>query len=333
MPTSAEAPALRVAQWRIALALAAVYVVWGSTYLAMRVSIETLPPLTAAGLRYLAAGGLVYGWARWRGAPPASPRHWRSAAVIGALLLLAGNGGVMWAEQQVPSGLAALVISTEPLWIVLLVWMRRGGRRPSSRVAIGLVIGFAGLALLVRPSAGNGLPLAGTVVLAVASICWAAGSVYSQRAPLPASPLLATGIQMLCGGALLFLAGAVAGEPARLAVAAVSSRSVLALIYLVVFGSMVAFTCYSWLLRVASPVLVSTYAYVNPVIAVFLGWALAQEPITSGTLLAAAVILAGVVLITTAESSRARRRRPQLPTIPTHPAEELVEAEPCLTPR
>jgi drug/metabolite transporter (DMT)-like permease len=293
----------RASALKVAIALAAVYVIWGSTYLAIRFAIETLPPFLMAAARFLIAGGLLYGWARFKGAPRPSLAHWRSAALIGMFLLLCGNGGVVWAEQRVDSGLAALLVSTEPLWIVLLVWLRPGGGRPGLRVIAGLLLGFAGLLLLVKPSPAGGIDPVGAVVIVLAALSWAWGSLYGQRARLPDSPLLTTGMQMLGGGGLLFLASLATGEPAGFEPSAVSLRSVLALGYLVVCGSLVAFTAYVWLLRVASPVLVSTYAYVNPVVAVLLGWVLADEPLTAGTLVAAAVILSGVALITSSQTT------------------------------
>lgn len=311
---------VRASALKVAIALAAVYLIWGSTYLAIRFAIETLPPFLMAAARFLFAGALLYGWARWKGAPRPSLVHWRSAALIGMFLLLGGNGGVVWAEQRVESGLAALLIAVEPLWIVLLVWLRPGGSRPTVRVVTGLLLGFLGLVLLVSPgSAAGGADLLGAAVIVLASLSWAWGSLYGQRARLPESPILTTGMQMLCGGGLLFLTSLIAGEPAGFDPAAVSLRSVLALGYLLVFGSLVAFTAYVWLLRAASPVLVSTYAYVNPVVAVFLGWALAGEPLTAGTLVAAAVILSGVALIS---SSQARSLK----------GEEAVKEEPSWEP-
>jgi drug/metabolite transporter (DMT)-like permease len=293
----------RASALKVAIALAAVYLIWGSTYLAILFAIETLPPFLMAAARFLVAGGLLYGWARFKGAPRPSLAHWRSAALIGLFLLLCGNGGVVWAEQRVDSGLAALLVSTEPLWIVLLVWLRPGGGRPGPRVIAGLLLGFAGLLLLVKPSPAGGIDPVGAAVIVLAALSWAWGSLYGQRASLPDSPILTTGMQMLCGGGLLSLASLAAGEPAGFEPSAVSLRSLLALGYLVVFGSLVAFTAYVWLLRVASPVLVSTYAYVNPVVAVLLGWVLAGEPLTAGTLIAAAVILSGVALITSSQTT------------------------------
>ncbi|MGD8624726.1 MAG: EamA family transporter [Anaerolineae bacterium] len=290
---------------RLVAAFGAVYLIWGSTYLAIRLAIDTLPALTMAGVRFLIAGTLLYLWARWRGARRGAPRpaavHWRSAAVLGGLMLLAGNGGVTWAEQRVPTGLVALLIGSVPLWMALLEAIRRGGSRPTGRSILGLVLGFGGVAWLVGPSrlaGGPGIDLLGAGVVLVGSLGWAAGSLYSRQAPQPDAPLLGTAMEMLAGGALLLLAGGLGGEWQRLDVAAVSPRSLLALGYLVVFGSIVAFTAYLWLLRNTTPARVSTYAYVNPLVAVFLGWAVLGEALTVQIALAAAVILAGVVLIT-----------------------------------
>jgi len=317
----------RASMLRVAIALGAVYLIWGSTYLAIRFAIETIPPFLMAGARYLTAGILLYGWSRLRGAPRPSLAQWHPAAIIGALLLLLGNGGVVWAEQRLSSGLAALLISTEPLWIVLLVWQRDRAQRPGGRVIAGLFLGFIGLVLLVRPgSSSGGLDPLGVVAVLIASLSWAWGSIYSQRAKLPSSPLLSTSMQMLSGGGLLLLAGALTGEPARFALAEVSTRSLLSLAYLVVFGAIIAFTAYVWLLRSASAVLVSTYAYVNPVVAVLLGWAFAGEPLTRGTLIAAAVILTGVALISSAQGKKKEEERAPEPV-----AEEVAEeAEACV---
>jgi drug/metabolite transporter (DMT)-like permease len=318
---------------QVAAALGAVYLIWGSTYLAIRFAIETIPPFLMASARYLIAGAMLYAWSRLRGAPRPRLAHWRPAVVLGGLLLLLGNGGVVWAEQRVSSGLVALLVSTEPLWIVLFVWMRDHGR-PGAQVLLGLLLGFTGLVLLVRPgsmgSAGGLYPL-GVAAVLVASVSWAWGSLYSQRAKLPPSPLLGTSMQMLGGGGLLLLASALTGEPSRFHLAAVSMRSALSLGYLVIFGALIAFTAYVWLLRVASPVLVSTYAYVNPLVAVFLGWAVAGEPITRGTLIAAAVILAGVALITSGQGKSEKKEKPAREPEPAVMEAEELEAEVCAT--
>lgn len=289
---------------QIAAALAAVYVLWGSTYLAIAVAIETIPPLLMAGVRYLIAGSLLYGWSRWRGAARPARLHWRSAVLIGGLLLLGGNGGLVWAEQRVASGTAALLVSMMPLWLVLLDWLRPGGTRPGWKVFAGIGLGLAGLILLVRPTSGGSggssghLDPLGVGVLIVGAMSWAWGSLRSREVPLPESPLLATAMEMLSGGALLVLGGLVLGEGAQLHLAGITLRSSLALVYLITAGALVGFTAFVWLLRVASPVVVGTYAYVNPIVAVFLGWLILGEPLTGRTLAAAAVIISGVVLIT-----------------------------------
>ena len=282
-------------------AFAAIYFIWGSTYLAIRFAIETLPPFLMASTRFIVAGAVLYGWARLVGAPRPTRFHWSAAAVVGGLLLLGGNGGVVWAEQSVPSGLTALLVAMAPVWMALLDWARRGGVRPNGGASVGLALGFAGVVLLVGPDelvGGGQVNPIGALVLMLASLSWAAGSLYSRYARLPDSPMLATGMEMLAGGALLLIAGSVAGEWARIGYSAVSLHSILALGYLIVFGSLIGFTAYTWLLRVTTLARASTYAYVNPVVAVFLGWALAGEPITFRTLLAAAVIVAAVVIIT-----------------------------------
>jgi drug/metabolite transporter (DMT)-like permease len=295
---------------RILVAFAAVYLIWGSTYLAIRFAIETIPPLLMAGIRFIVAGTLLYAWARWRGAEKPAPAHWRSAIVIGVLLLLLGNGGVTWAELFVPSGIAALMVATTPLWIVLLDWVWQGGKRPTLRTTIGLLAGFIGILVLIGPNNllhGQGLHPYGVIAMLIASVAWAAGSLHSRRAPLPQSPLLATGMEMLCGGGMLLLAGLLSGETGNFHFAAISLRSVLSLIYLIVFGAIIGFTAFIWLLRVTTPARVSTYAYINPIIAIFLGWALAGEPLTGQTLFAAAIIVVAVILIVT---SPAPQRRP-----------------------
>jgi drug/metabolite transporter (DMT)-like permease len=306
----------RATRARVLLAFAAVYLIWGSTYLAIRFAIETLPPFLMAGSRFLAAGTVLYAWARWRGAAAPSRRHWRSAAIVGGLLLLGGNGAVVWSEQRVASGLAALLVCTVPLWMVVLPGFRPGGTRPPATVLGGVALGLAGVALLVGPgrlAGAEGVDPLGALALIAGSFLWSMGSLYARRAPLPAAPLLGTAMEMLCGGALLLVAGLLTGEVARLDPAAVSPRSALALLYLTVFGSLVAFSAYVFLLRATTPARVSTYAFVNPVVAVVLGWAFAGEPVTSRTLLAAAVIVSGVMLITL------RRERPAVEAQPPRP--------------
>ncbi|MGD0059907.1 MAG: EamA family transporter [Verrucomicrobiia bacterium] len=289
-------------RWQIMAAFATVYVIWGSTYLGIRLAVGTIPPFSMAGSRAIAAGAILYAWARWRGAAKPEFAHWRGAAIVGGLLLLGGNGLLSWAEQRVPSGVSALIYGSVPLWMILLEWLWHRGPRPTVGIVSGLIVGFVGLGFLVAPrrlSNGPAINLSSAAVLLFAAFLWAAGSLYSRRARLPSSQLLAAAMEMLTGGALLMVAGAVTGEWTRFAPAQVSAHSWAAWCYLVTFGSLIGFTAYAWLLQVASPAHVSTYAYVNPVVAVFLGWALAGEQITSRTLLAAVAIILAVVIIVT----------------------------------
>ncbi|HEX2091846.1 MAG TPA: drug/metabolite exporter YedA [Longimicrobiaceae bacterium] len=302
---AADGPPTRA---KVLAAFAAVYLLWGSTYLAIRIAIETLPPLLMAGTRFLLAGALMFAWLRMRGEAAPERRQWRPAAIVGGLLLLGGNGGVVLAERTVPSGVAALLVAMVPLWMVLLEWWRGGGTRPTLRTAVGLGVGFAGMVLLVGPAelaGGGGVDPAGAAMLMVACASWATGSIYSRGAELPRSPFMATAMEMMCGGGLLLLAGIGRGEPASVDVASFSAASVAAFVYLVLFGSLVGFTAYVWLLRVSTPARVSTYAYVNPVVAVFLGWALAGEPLTPRVLMAAAVIVGAVAVITAGRTAAA----------------------------
>ncbi|MBK9062556.1 MAG: EamA family transporter [Acidobacteria bacterium] len=288
-------------------ALLVIYVVWGSTYLAIRWGLETIPPFTMAAARYLVAGSLLLAWVKYRGAPRVALRDLGPAFLTGGLMLLCGNGGVVWAELRIASGLAALLVAVEPLFIVLLqATLPQERRRPSPQALVGVALGIAGVVLLVGPVGLGGarVDLAGAAAVLFAAFAWALGSLLSRHFKPPASPLQTTALQMLAGGVLLGGASGLAGEWARFSPGLVSGKSVAAVAYLVVFGSLVAFTAYVWLLRAASPALVSTYAFVNPVVAVFLGWLLASEPVSARTLAAAAVIVAAVVLITLGESRR-----------------------------
>lgn len=303
-----ESTSLRPAAFRIALAFGIVYLVWGSTYLAIRFAIETIPPLLMASIRYLISGGALYLWVLARGEASRPTRaHWAAATLLGGLFFLGGNGGVTWAEQLVPSGLTSLVIATVPLWLVLLEWLRTGSARPNAMTSIGLLLGFSGVALLLSARGGPvGTeidPLGGAVLLG-ATWSWAAGTIYTRHLPRPASLLQFGAMQMLAGGALLFAAGAFAGEVPRLRVAEISARSLWALAYLTVAGSAIAFTAYAWLLHATTPARVGTYAYVNPIVAVALGSSLGGEPIGPRTLLAGAIVVAGVALIITARGRR-----------------------------
>ncbi|HEY3204730.1 MAG TPA: EamA family transporter [Thermoanaerobaculia bacterium] len=283
----------------IVLAFAAVYLLWGSTYLAIRFGVETIPPFILAGLRHLTAGLLLFAWMRLRGTPAPEPRHWRSAAIIGGLLLLGGNGLVTWAEQRVPSGLAAIIVASVPIWMTVLDGIQNR-ERPHGVVIVGLALGLAGLAFLIAPgrlAGGSRVDPLGAAALLTAALLWAVGSLASRRAALPSSTLLAVSMEMIAGGAILLATASLAGEWRGFALAAVSQRSLLSLAYLIVAGSLLGFSAYIFLLGATTPARVSTYAYVNPVVAVFLGWAIAREPVTPRTLLAAAVIVGAVALI------------------------------------
>jgi drug/metabolite transporter (DMT)-like permease len=289
-------------------AFAAVYILWGSTYLAIKYVIETLPAFISTGTRFLAAGATLFLVGRFsKGYERPTFTQWRASFVVGALLFLCGTGGVVMAEHYITSSLAALLVASEPFWIVLLSWLWLKGPRPNLKVALGLVLGFIGVYLLIGGSntghAGNGTnQLFGTILVIASAFCWATGSIYGMRAPVSKSPILAAGMQMLAGGSLLILAGTLRGEWTGFEIAAVSRTSWLGLAYLLVFGSLIAFTAYSWLLKNAHPAMVATYAYVNPVIAVILGWAIAGESFTSQMSIGAGVIVGSVVLITSQAS-------------------------------
>jgi drug/metabolite transporter (DMT)-like permease len=296
---------------RIWLALGTVYVVWGSTYLGIDVAIETFPPLLMSALRFAVAGGVLYLWAMRRDSGTARPgsRQWLAAGVVGALLFLLGNGAVALAEaRNVETGVAALLVASVPLWFAVLEWtvLRR---RLSVVGLVGLVVGVAGVALLVGPS--GDVDALGAGVLLVGSLAWSAGSLYGQRAALPSSPLLSAAMQMLAGSVLLAVAGVFAGELGQVELP--TWRTALALAYLVVVGSLVAFTAYTWLLRTTSSALVSTYAYVNPIVAVALGAAFHGEAVTGRMLLAGAAIVAAVALIVSAKTRPARPRGTERP--------------------
>jgi drug/metabolite transporter (DMT)-like permease len=291
-------------RWLVLVAFAIIYVVWGSTYLAILFAIETLPPFLMGGMRFVVAGALLYAWTRWLGdAGKPTREEWRTTVITGVLMLLFGNGAVVWSEFRIPSGVAALIVGVVPCFMVLIDWLRPGGSRPVAQVFVGLALGLAGLFFLIGPDSimGSGrVDLAGVLVVMFGSLSWALGSIYSRHAKLPRSPFLATAMQMLAGGVALTIAGVLHGELASLDVAQFTLRSLAGWAYLIVFGSIVAFTAYAWLLRVSTPARVSTYAYVNPIVAVLLGWALASEPLTTRMIVAAAVIVSGVALITLA---------------------------------
>lgn len=283
-------------------AFTALYVIWGSTYLAMRVAVETMPPLLMAGCRFTIAGGLLYGWMRWRGVARPDPRPWRNATITGLLLLLGGNGLIVWAEQTVPSGLAALLVAIVPVWFALLDWLRPNGERPQAKNVAGIIVGLVGVAMLVT---GKGAlpgmtepPWMGIGMVLLAGLIWAWGSLFMRYNERPASPFMGIAMQLVAGGLALLVVGVLLGELPRFRPGSFSARSWLALAWLLVGGSWIGYSAYIWLLQVSTPARVATYAYVNPVIAVFLGWLLLHEPVNERTIVAAAVIVAGVVIIT-----------------------------------
>jgi len=294
-----DRPLAHAPRSQILLAFAAVYIVWGSTYLAIRFAIETLPPFLMVGSRFIVAGMAMYIWLRARGAEAPQAVHWKAATIKGILMPVLGTGVVVWAEEKVPSGIASLLVSIEPLWIVLLLWWRPGGKRPSTWVIGGVVLGLAGLYLLVDPGGdlqqGN---LAIEGILLLAALSWAVGSQYSKRAPQPNAKFLGTSMEMITAGVVLIAAGLLTGEASHFSMGATTAKSWLSLLYLTTFGSIIAYTAYLWLLSTVSATLVSTYAFVNPVVAVFLGWAFAGEPLNGRMIVAAAIIVGAVALIT-----------------------------------
>jgi len=308
------------------LAFAAIYTLWGSTYLAIRFAIETIPPFFMAAARFLVAGFLLYALMRWRGVQAPRRLHWRAAGIVGALLLAGGNGALVWSEQRVASGLAALLLATIPIWMVVLDTLRPRGPRLDAQVIAGLALGLAGLGLLMGPGkllGGERVNPLGAAVLMLGAISWSVGSLYSRHAHLPAAPLLAAAMEMIAGGALLVVVGLFAGEAGRLHLSSISMRSALGLVYLICFGSLLGFTAYIWLLGVCPPARVSTYAYVNPLVAVFLGWLVAGEPLSARTLMAAAVIVGSVALIIT-HRPRPVAVAPDTEGLPTQEEEEAM---------
>lgn len=292
---------------KLLAAFGAIYFIWGSTYLAIKIAIETMPPFLMASARFLVAGSILFIWSRLRrpGVQMQSV-HWLHAFMLGFLMLTVGNAMVVWSQLRVPSGIVALIVAIVPLWVVLIDWLRPGGVRPHGAVMVGVVVGLAGMALLIGPSAlGNGdIDLMAAVALLIGSLSWSLATVFGKRARVPGYPPLTSAMQMLGGGLFMVMVALAAGEPARLDMGAISWQAYAAVGYLIVFGSIVAFSAYSWLLRVAHPARISTYAYVNPVVAMLLGWGFAGERLTTRTLIAAAVVLAGVALITTGISKK-----------------------------
>ena len=309
--------------WLVPVAFLLVYLIWGSTYLAIHVAIGTIPPFVMAGLRFLVAGAVLYAVARLLGAPKPERVEWRPAAIVGLFLLLGGNGGVVMAQKSVPSGLASLIVAGVAIWMALFEALRRGGKWPSLPVAAGLVGGLGGVALLIGPWGSGSVDPFGAALLVGATISWALGSIYAQGARLPKSPFVATAVEMMAGGAGLILLAGVTGQWGQLDLKAVTAASIAAWAYLAVFGSIVAFTAYVWLLTVRPPSMVATYAYVNPVVAVSLGAIFLSEPVTPRMIVAAAAILGSVAVIT-----RFSKSKPSASPSRAAPATEVTQVTP-----
>lgn len=311
-PTAPPAPVARPAATRaqLVVAFAIVYVVWGSTYLAMRVALEGFPPLLLGGIRFLLAGGLLGAWVALRERPAFPPRaQWGWALLTGLLLFCGGNLGVLLAETRITSGAAALLAASLALWMALLDWWRPGGVRPSALMGAGLVLGMVGVGVLVGPAelaGAHGVDPVGAACVLLGSLAWAGGSLLSRAPQRPASPLLGSAMQMLCGGVLLMTMAVARGDATRALAAAHAppAHAAWALLYLVVFGSLIGFTAYLWLMQHAAPAAVATYAYVNPVVAVVLGWAFGGEALSARTVVAAAIIVGAVALITIGRRQR-----------------------------
>lgn len=305
MTDSSSAPlehAEHATRAQLVLGFAVIYVVWGSTYLAIRFGLESIPPFFMGGVRFLIAGTVMYAWSRLRGAAKPTAAEWRSSAIVGFLLLFVGNGAVSWSEQRVSSGMASLLVATVPLWLVLCEWAQ--GQPPAITKLVGVMIGLVGVGLLVMPASGDSSATAvdplGAGVLMISALSWTVGSLYARGATMAKPPSLAIAMQMLVGGAMLFTLAGATGEVSTVLRDGITLGSGLALLYLVVFGSIIGFSTYMWLLRVASPTAVGTYAYVNPVVAVLLGVLLAGERLPSQALLATLVIVGGVAMVSLA---------------------------------
>ena len=300
---------------RIWLALISVYLIWGSTYLAILYVVKTIPPFMAGGMRFITAGLVLFIWRISKGDSLPTRRQWRDAGIIGLLLLLGGNGLLLWAEQYVPSGISSLLISTVPIWMVIIESMRPGGEKPTVKAIIGLMLGFGGVAFMIGPgelsSEIGALHPLGLIALPVGALLWSLGSVYSKSADLPSSSLMTTSAEMLIGSIGMFIVATFRGEWGGFTIGMVESTSWIALLYLTVFGSLGGFVAYAYLLKNAPISLVSTYAYVNPIIAIILGSWVAHEALNGRTVLAAIIILGAVILITTARGNRSVIGKPK----------------------
>ncbi len=307
----------------VAIAFAMVYFFWGSTFIAVSFGVETVPPLMLVGIRQLVAGIVLYPLARFRSNEKPTLQHWVSGALIGGLLFIGGNGSIAWAEAKLtPTNITAVMVATVPLWMALMDWLRPGGPRPTARIITALGIGLAGVSLLMSPHipfiGGAGAtvtPVCG-LVLFTGSLAWAAGSILSRHLSLPRSLMLSTSIFLIAGGLLVFAVSFALGEFRNFDVLHISLRSGLAALYLVIFGSIVGLSAYAYLLRNVQPARVATYAYINPVIAVILGWIFAHETVSLRMLIAAAIILGAVVMVITAPHAPATEDASGQPVVP-----------------
>jgi drug/metabolite transporter (DMT)-like permease len=308
--------------WKIALAFAAIYLIWGSTFLATRFAVMTIPSFFVAGIRFFVAGVVLFLIGRMRHREKLTWQNWRAATCMGALFFLICHGGVSWAARHVPSGISALLMSSISLWTGLIEWIRRSETRPNKLVGISLAVGFLGIAtLVVRPEvlAGSQVGSLGALVVVVGAFSWSLGTVFARKVDLPSSVVVSSGMQMICGGGLLLLAGTLSGQAASLSLAALTPTAMTSMLFLTLIGSLVGFTCYIWLLGVVSPTLVATYAYVNPIVAVFLGWALAGERLTARSMIASSVVLLSVAMIITSRKSAANSRKFEVAPLPASP--------------
>ena len=305
----------------VIIAFAALYLIWGSTYLGILLAIQSIPPLLMAGARFLLAGAILYAGARISGAPSSPLIEWRTALIVGTCLLLGGNGGVTLSEQYVPSGVAALLVATVPIYIAVLSWLFGMAKRPSAITWTGLAGGFIGVGLLIAPAlhsatGGSSRAWIGMVILLCSSLIWSAGSLYSRTAKNAPSPFLAAGQQMLCGGALMLIAGLVTGELRHFDLHRITAQSLGAFIYLVLIGGIIGYASYAYLLRYCDPSKVATYAYINPIVAVLLGAMFAHETLSLRTAAAAGLIIGSVALVITAQQFTARCAPPVPAAIP-----------------
>ncbi|MCQ3931859.1 MAG: multidrug transporter [Chloroflexi bacterium] len=306
-------PLSQATKVKIGVAFLAIYLIWGTTFLGIRIAVETIPAFMMAGLRFFFAGGIMMVILLARGGYFPSLRHWRSAVIVGGLMLVGGIGLVSFAEERISSGLAALVVATIPIWITLFGWLGFGGKKPSPQIFTGLGLGFVGIILLFAPSLdADNDQLAGMGIVFIGAMFFAMGSLYSRRAPLPQDTRMSTASEMLAAGILLLGVSLLLGEPSRLDITSISLRSIVALIYLTIFGSIIGYTAYLWLLKTVEPAKVSTNFYVNPVIAVVMGWLVADENVTLPMIFATIVILAGVAVINTKLPRIGQRRRQKI---------------------